>query len=141
MRIPWSVIFEVIEGYTSAQKIHALWRFRPAIERYVSTMSFSTSSVARTNSHPAHPHQKQLRDAYAVRILELMDETLSDLSVQDQKTWKWRYREYMPLELIGQFLYDAPKDCQDISGFFRVKALRSLDSIATKLARTMACDD
>lgn len=140
MRIPWSTIFEVIEGYTSPQKIHAIWRFRPAIEKYVSQMSFSSSSIARTNRNPAHPHEKQIKDACAVIILERMDETLSELPPESQKIWNWRYQEYMPLEHIGQLLYDAPKDCQDISSFFRVKALRSLDSIATKLARMMACD-
>ena len=106
----WNLIFKAVDGNIDADEIQQLWSKKTAIETYIRNMTFSTSSVVICAKDSVDPREKIKRDAYAVRVLELMDEALEKLSLDDQQVWGWRYSDHMVLEEIGQLITNGYKN-------------------------------
>ena len=128
----WNLIYKAVEGNIDADEIQKLWSKKAAIEGYIRNMSFSTSSVVLCSKDRQDPREKIKKDAYMVRVLELMDETLNELSLGDRQVWMWRYYDFMVLEEIGQLLTNEHKD----SAYWRKKAERTLHRIAERLSES-----
>jgi len=130
----WNLIFKAVDGNIDADEIQQLWSKKTAIETYIRNMTFSTSSVVLCAKDRIDPREKIKRDAYAVRVLELMDEALEKLSLDDQQVWGWRYSDHMVLEEIGQLITNGYKN----SAYWRKKAERRLHSIAERLKESFS---
>jgi hypothetical protein len=130
----WNLIFKAVDGNIDADEIQQLWSKKTAIETYIRNMTFSTSSVVICAKDSVDPREKIKRDAYAVRVLELMDEALEKLSLDDQQVWGWRYSDHMVLEEIGQLITNGYKN----SAYWRKKAERRLHSIAERLKESFS---
>ena len=128
----WNLIYKAVEGNINADEIQKLWSKKAAIEGYIRNMGFSTSSVVLCSKDRQDPREKIKKDAYMVRVLELMDETLNELSPGDRRVWMWRYYDFMVLEEIGQLLTNEHKD----SAYWRKKAERTLHRIAERLSES-----
>ena len=128
----WNLIYKAVEGNINADEIQKLWSKKAAIEGYIRNMSFSTSSVVLCSKDRQDPREKIKKDAYMVRVLELMDETLNELSPGDRQVWMWRYEDFMVLEEIGQLLTNEHKD----SAYWQKKAERTLHRIAERLSES-----
>jgi DNA-directed RNA polymerase specialized sigma subunit len=130
----WNLIYKAVEGNIDADEIQKLWSKKAAIEGYIRNMSFSTSSVVLCSKDRQDPREKIKKDAYMVRVLELMNETLEELSPGDRQVWMWRYYDFMVLEEIGQLLTNEHKD----SAYWRKKAERTLHRIAERLSESFS---
>ncbi len=130
----WNLIFKAVDGNIDADEIQKLWSKKAAIEGYIRNMSFSTSSVVLCSKDRQDPREKIKKDAYMVRVLELMEETLNELSLGDRQVWMWRYYDFMVLEEIGQLLTNEHKD----SAYWRKKAERTLHRIAERLSESFS---
>jgi len=134
----WAIVFRAVEGRMLAPKqVHKLWASREVIEQHTENMIFSTSSIIYLQKERVEPNEKITKDASAVRVLEIMDQSLDRLEDEDRRVWGWRYFEGMTLEEVGQMICNAPSGCENAARFWRVKALRKLDHVALKLAQKM----
>ena len=130
----WNLIYKAVEGNINADEIQKLWSKKTAIEGYIRNMGFSTSSVILCSKDRQDPREKIKKDAYAVRVLELMEDALDSLSKDDREVWGWRYYDFMVLEEIGQLLTNEHKD----SAYWRKKAERTLHRIAERLSESFS---
>jgi len=134
--IPWDSISRLLIGEAEPQDIHRLWKYRADIELYVETMLKKTASIVIQQAGKRDREQAMIRDAFAVRaleLLEIMNESYKNLEPCERKFWKWRYFSELTLEEIGQAAFTPPRDCKDKANYWRVSAWSVLDNIARRL--------
>lgn len=134
--VPWDSISRLLTGEATTKDVHRLWKHRANIELYVETMLKNTASIVIQKEDKHNREQKMIRDAFAVRTLELLDvmnESYKKLEQYERKFWRWRYFLEMSLEEIGQATFTPPNGCRDKTNYWRVNAWLILDDIARRL--------
>ena len=149
----WHLIERVCEGgYLSTAEVFKIWRDKEMIEFYVSRMLLPKTAMAVIgNSTNDAGFCKCVRDAQAVRTLEIMDAAVNRLSLQDRNVWLWHIigmevvkggkivlEDVAPVYL-GQYItstQDSAKSCNPVA-LWKKRAYRRLKAIAGELSELM----
>ncbi|MFA5452931.1 MAG: hypothetical protein WC248_05120 [Candidatus Methanomethylophilaceae archaeon] len=145
----WSLIYRACEGgYLTPDEVMMLWDSEDKIIHYSENMLFSSTWCFTITLDKLDRSEKQVMDAYSIRILEIMEKALELLPEKSKKIWRWWYptkedkesgKERLELEYIGQYITsteDSAKSSNPVT-LWRVRAHRKLRYIATDIAENI----
>jgi len=145
----WSLIYRACEGgYLTPDEVMMLWDSESQIIYYTEHMLYSTTSCIKLSSDKRDRIEKQVMDAYSIRILQIMENALDLLPKKSKTVWRWWYptkedkecgKERLELEYIGQYITsteDSAKSSNPVT-LWRVRAHRKIRYIATDIAENI----